>query len=64
MLSPSSAPLSDGFRLHAGFDVVAKPSGYPAHVIETAGDNCESERKQWDIGNNSLGCSQEMANGP
>lgn len=36
-------------------DVVAEALGLPAlRVIETAGDNYESERQQWDSGNNAV----------
>ena len=36
-------------------DVVAAALGLPSlHVIETAGDSYESERQQWDSGNNAV----------
>jgi arginine deiminase len=36
-------------------DVVAKALGVSSlHVVETAGDNYESERQQWDSGNNAV----------
>lgn len=57
-LLPDDTPLGvrvvdEGSRTFV--DVVAEALGLPAlHVIETAGDNYESERQQWDSGNNAV----------
>ncbi|MGH1549796.1 arginine deiminase [Leifsonia poae] len=57
-LLPDDAPpgvrvVDEGSRTFV--EVVAEALGLPAlRVIETAGDNYESERQQWDSGNNAV----------
>lgn len=51
--APGLRVIDHGDR--AFVDVVAEALGLPRlHVIETAGDNYESERQQWDSGNNAV----------
>jgi len=51
--APGVEVIDHGSR--AFIDVVAEALGLPAlRVIETAGDNYESERQQWDSGNNAV----------
>lgn len=51
--SPGVRVVDEGGR--AFVEVVAEALGLPRlHVVETAGDNYESERQQWDSGNNAV----------
>src|SRR5690606_2207958 len=51
--APGVEVIDHGSR--AFVDVVAEALGLERlHVIETAGDNYESERQQWDSGNNAV----------
>ncbi|MGN7800633.1 arginine deiminase [Leifsonia sp. 22587] len=51
--APGLSVIDHGSR--AFVDVVAEALGLPRlHVVETAGDNYESERQQWDSGNNAV----------
>lgn len=54
--APGVDVIDHGSR--AFVDVVAEALGLPAlRVVETAGDNYESERQQWDSGNNAVALS-------
>lgn len=51
--APGVRVIDEGSRSFV--EVVAEALGLPRlHVIETAGDNYESERQQWDSGNNAV----------